>query len=72
MREDENVIDLTHDAPEAGIESQTPLGHEQLWHELYSEGRVVVFTDGACCQNQRADVRSAGVGVFWGRGNDRN
>ena len=40
--------------------------------EAFSNGRVVVFTDGACTDNQDVRLRRAGVGCFWGRGHERN
>ena len=40
--------------------------------ELCEDGRVVVFTDGACTDNQDVRLRRAGVGCFWGRGHERN
>jgi len=35
--------------------------------ELFIEGFVVVYTDGACSNNQERAKRVAGVGAFWGR-----
>jgi len=70
-------IDLTQDGigVESVVEAVPALHTDQLtnmWHELSKDGRVVVYTDGACSQNQRSSLRRAGVGVFWGHGNDRN
>ena len=36
------------------------------------DGRVVVWTDGACRHNQDARLRRAGAGVFYARGSWRN
>jgi ribonuclease HI len=35
--------------------------------ELFIEGFVVVYTDGACSNNHERAKRVAGVGAFWGR-----
>ncbi len=40
--------------------------------ETFSEGRVVVWTDGACTDNQHAALRRAGVGAFWAQRHFRN
>ena len=36
------------------------------------EGKVVVYTDGACTNNQNCRFRRAGVGIFWCNEDDRN
>ena len=36
------------------------------------DGKVVVYTDGACCNNQHKRLRRAGFGCFWGLGQTRN
>lgn len=41
-------------------------------HELISNCRVVVFTDGACSHNQDARFRRAGYGAYWADGHDLN
>ena len=40
--------------------------------ESYSNGRVIVFIDGACTDNQSSEDRRAGIGGFWGEGNALN
>ena len=40
--------------------------------EWILNGRVVVYTDGACRNNQHERLRRAGYGCFWGRGQARN
>ena len=40
--------------------------------ELYRDGRVVVFTDGASRANQWRSLRHAGVGAFWGHNHPFN
>ena len=40
--------------------------------ELFCNERVVVFTDGACRNNQDARFRRAGYGVFWADGHPLN
>eukprot|EP00973_Karenia_brevis_P070409 9787509-Karenia_brevis.AAC.1 len=40
--------------------------------ELFNCGRVVVYTDGACRDNQYQKLRRAGVGVFWARNHSMN
>ena len=72
-----DVIDLTR--PEASVlprrsTSDTwPFGHSvNRWEEVFVNGRVVVFTDGACQGNQFRRLRSAGFGAFWGVGHPFN
>ena len=40
--------------------------------EWLVDGRVVVFTDGACRHNQDKRLRRAGYSCFWGLGQARN
>ena len=40
--------------------------------ELFCAGRVVVFTDGACTNNQDSRLRRAGYGAFWARDHPLN
>ena len=40
--------------------------------EWFVDGRVVVYTDGACRNNQHRRLRRAGFGCFWGLGHARN
>jgi ribonuclease HI len=40
--------------------------------EVIAEGKVVVFTDGACRDNQVRTLRQAGIGGFWGEGHPLN
>ena len=46
----------------------------QCWDgsvELMDRSRVVVFTDGACRNNQDPRFRRAGVGAFWAHGQQK-
>eukprot|EP00660_Eupelagonema_oceanica_P017647 gene17646-8820_t len=43
-----------------------PWQHESLTVEVGSVRYDVVFTDGACTDNQDGRFRRAGYGVFWG------
>ena len=40
--------------------------------ECFIEGRVEVYTDGACVHNQSASLRRAGVGAWWAEGHGSN
>eukprot|EP00973_Karenia_brevis_P045308 6276140-Karenia_brevis.AAC.1 len=48
--------------------SEPPARTEELW----VNGRVVVFTDGACRHNQDARLRRAGYGAYWAHGHNFN
>ena len=44
-----------------------PFGYPtNRWGEALDQGRVIVFTDGACQGNQFRQLRIAGYGAFWG------
>ncbi len=60
------VIDLTQDGP-ANVSGTVPQSSV-----TWSEGRVVVYTDGASRDNQHRAIRRAGVGVFWAVGHPYN
>eukprot|EP00973_Karenia_brevis_P090737 12404021-Karenia_brevis.AAC.1 len=46
---------------------------ESAWTcELLVNGRIVIFTDGACAHNQDNRLRRAGSGVFWAEGHPKN
>ena len=45
---------------------------EHCASEQQDEGRLVVWTDGACVHNQDNRFRRAGCGVFFSKGNARN
>ena len=51
------------DAPDLSVDA--PL-------ETLEEGKVVIYTDGACICNQRPSLRRAGVGIWWGNGHAKN
>eukprot|EP00973_Karenia_brevis_P069000 9591475-Karenia_brevis.AAC.1 len=53
---------------EASVGAEVWSGQGSLWHQ----GREVVFTDGACSNNQDPRFRRAGVGIFWSRDDTRN
>ncbi|CAE8637059.1 unnamed protein product [Polarella glacialis] len=40
--------------------------------ESFLNGKVVVYTDGACTNNQLPTLRRAGLGAWWGRGHLNN
>ncbi|CAE8636974.1 unnamed protein product [Polarella glacialis] len=52
-------------APDAHLDHEHPA-------ETLLEGKVVVYTDGACIRNQHKALRRAGCGAFWGPGHIQN
>ncbi|CAE8600311.1 unnamed protein product [Polarella glacialis] len=66
----QQIIDLTGEGNDERHITQLGMGGQlqEQWHE----GRVVVCTDGASTNNQRAAIRRAGVGAFWGDGHPSN
>ncbi|CAE8597634.1 unnamed protein product [Polarella glacialis] len=52
-------------APDAHLDHEHPA-------ETLLEGKVVVYTDGACVRNQHKALRRAGYGAFWGPGHIQN
>lgn len=61
------VIDLTLDEMFAlTVDSHTRSA------EVWCDGRAVVYTDGACRNNQHRAIRRAAVGAFWASGHELN
>eukprot|EP00973_Karenia_brevis_P031772 4384528-Karenia_brevis.AAC.1 len=59
------MANLSH-ASEADERIDASPKRSHAWEsELIVEGRVVIYTDGACRRNQCARLRRAGVGAFW-------
>ena len=68
---DNEVIDLT--SPEPQIADNSPVDVDSLLAtETVVDGRVVVWTDGACTDNQHASLRRSGFGAFWAQNHHKN
>ncbi|CAE8729391.1 unnamed protein product, partial [Polarella glacialis] len=65
----EPAVDLTEDSARVVIDltlDETSGNPDcTLACALWKDGRVIVFTDGACRDNQTPALRKAGVGAFW-------
>jgi ribonuclease HI len=68
INEDTVDWDMAADTPEP-VTDPVP-GNARF--ETLIEGKVVVYTDGACVHNQLPALRRAGVGVWWGRNHPNN
>ena len=53
---------------------EVPEADPQPWqgHETQEDGHIVVWTDGACRNNQDSRLRRAGAGVYYGRSHPNN
>jgi len=71
--EDADLFEYQQQVPEGGAVSTDgcilPGGIDA---ELIADGRVVVWTDGACRNNQDSRLRRAGAGIFYAKGSPRN
>eukprot|EP00973_Karenia_brevis_P060146 8370144-Karenia_brevis.AAC.1 len=53
--------------------SEHESGQGLAWStEKIIDGRVLIYTDGACRWNQFKRLRKAGVGAFWAEGHAKN
>ena len=66
--ESEDLVAFHMEIPAGGELPQAATGNQETVHE----GRVVVWTDGACRNNQDNRLRRAGVGVFYSQGHRGN
>ena len=66
---DANAVDWEEGVP---LCSSNPSSFAEAACETLEDGKIIVYTDGACVHNQFPTLRRAGVGVWWGKGHGKN
>eukprot|EP00973_Karenia_brevis_P019593 2687823-Karenia_brevis.AAC.1 len=58
------IVDSVRDGRNDSQEHQASC--DKAWvHEIFEDGQVVIYSDGACTHNQDHRFRRAGCGGFW-------